>query len=74
MMMVLAVLFGLLGAAPEPVTLAPRRALALLPTVLGLAAPPTLGELAREGFPFAAEHCKGKTLVLGFSVFRIIGI
>ena len=55
-MMVVAVLLGGLGAAPEPVALAPRRALALLPAVLCLPAPPAFCKLAREPLPPTAEH------------------
>ena len=55
-MVVVAVVFGVLSAAPESVPLTPSGTLTILSTVLGLATTSTFGKLAWESLPTAAEH------------------
>lgn len=55
-MMMIAIIFRVLGAAPESVPLTPSRALAILSTVFGLATTSAFGKLTWESLPTAAEH------------------
>ena len=56
MMVMITIVFGVLGATPESVSLTPSGTLAILPAILGLATTPTFGKLAGERFPTTAEH------------------
>ena len=55
-MVMIAIVFRVLSAAPESVPLTPSGTLTILPTVLGLATASAFGKLARESLPAAAEH------------------
>jgi len=54
-------LIPFLRTAPEPMSFAPCRTLALLPAIFGFSAPSALGKFTRISFPAATKHVRTLT-------------